>query len=467
MNLYKYFFISKGIKKLKNRFGRQFVTDSSLLESFCTDESGEKGEMPLGVVFPESTKEVSLAAKICYHYKVPYTVRGKGTGKTGGALLSKPGVIICLERMTRIEIDDENMLAVVEAGVITADLYRAAAEKGLFYPVDPASIEMSSIGGNIAENAGGPRAFKYGVTKDFILGLEVVLPNGKIIEMGGKTRKNVTGYNLKDLIIGSEGTLATVTKANIKLLPLPKERFLLWSVYDDFKVAISSIHQVYQSGFSPSIIEFIENRALLAVEKLTSEKIPCSEYAAHLLVEVDGFDNETINREAKILSEILLKNGAKDVFVFPFENKQDEVWEMRRKISEAMKFISFNKASEDIVVPPSNLLGFLSKMKRIEERYGVEIICYGHLGDGNVHVNILNVKDESGEVWNGFKNQVLRMIFEIVKHYKGTLSGEHGIGITKRPYLKMFLDKNTISIHKKIKKIFDPQNLLNPRKIWS
>lgn len=456
----------RALKKLEMVFQDRFMSEDSMIESFKTDESGLAGKLPYAVIFPINTDEVAFIARMCYRHRICYAVRGLGTGKTGGALLKKGGVIISLEKMQKIEIDTTNMLACVEPGVITGQLQKDAAVHGLFYPVDPASLEMSSLGGNIAENAGGPRAFKYGVTRDYVLGLEVVLPDGKVIRLGGKTRKNVTGYNLRDIFIGSEGTLGIITQAYLKLIPLPKVRFLLWAVFDDFQKALKAITRVYTSGLSPSAIEFVEGRAFQAVEKLTGEAIPHAGEAAHLLVELDGHTDGAVQGEAKEISELLEKGGAAHVLAVPYERQQEDIWDLRRKISEATKYISFNKKSEDVVVPPCFLTEFLLEIKEIEQKYGISIICYGHLGDGNVHVNILNVEDETGFVWEKFQEQLTRSLFERTKKFQGALSGEHGIGMTKRPFLKMFLDKQTLALHKKIKKLFDPKKLLNPGKIW-
>jgi glycolate oxidase subunit GlcD len=381
-------------------------------------------------------------------------------------LLTKPGLMISTERMNHMEVDERNLIVRVQPGVITGHLQKEVEDMGLFYPVDPASLEMSSIGGNIAENAGGPRAFKYGVTRDFVLGLEVVLPDGEILELGGKTRKNVSGYSLKDLLIGSEGTLGTITGAYLKLLPLPKEKFLLWAVYEDIFRALEAMTKVYTSGLVPSAIEFVEKAAFQAVEKYTGLSIPYSDQQAHLLIEVDGFDREAVLNEAKAVSEILLKGAAKEVLVVPFENQQREVWNLRRKISEATKYLSYNKKSEDVVVPPDSIKDFLKDLKNVEKHYGVDIICFGHLGDGNVHVNILNTQDESGFIWEKFQDTMVEKVFELAMKYRGTLSGEHGIGITKRKYFRQYHSPTEIQIHRSIKKILDPKGLLNPGKIW-
>ncbi len=294
----------------------------------------------------------------------------------------------------------------------------------------------------------------------------MVLPNGNFMKLGGKTKKNVTGYNLKDLFVGSEGTLGIITKAYMKLIPYPKEKFLLWALFDDFGKGIEAITKVYESGFAPSTIEFVEGDAFKAVEKLINIKIPNSHYPAHLLIEIDGFNFENVKAQAEKLSKIILKNSAQDVLVIPYEHKQHQIWELRRKISEANNFISYNKRSDDVVIPPSHLKDFLNEVKDIENKYGIKIICFGHLGDGNVHINILNINDETGFTWEKFKNDLVRSVFEITKKYNGALSGEHGIGLTKKPYLDMFLDKEQIKIHKKVKKIFDPKNICNPGKIW-
>lgn len=444
----------------------RFVQNKEVLKEYSADEGYLEGKTAEALLFPCSVKEVSAIVELCHKNNLPFFVRGAGTGKSGGMLLTKKGILICLDRMNKIEIDEQNLLAKVEAGVITGDLQKEVEEKGLFYPVDPASLDKSSIGGNIAENAGGPRAFKYGVTGDYVLGLEVVLPNGEIVELGGMTRKNVTGYALKDLLIGSEGTLGIVCSAYLKLLPAPKFRKLIWAGFDDFMKAVVAISKVYQSGITPSTIEFAEKRAFKAVEQVFKiESFPFDlGKEAHLLIELDAFSLEELDRIQKGLLNILQEDSL--CVVFESDQEQERVWNLRRKISEATKELSFHKKSEDVVVPASFLRSFLEKIKAIENLYGVEIICFGHLGDGNIHVNILNTQDESGFIWEKFQDKVVANIFQETFKHKGALSGEHGIGLSKRDYLDIFLSKRQIDINKKIKKIFDPKGLLNPGKIW-
>jgi len=454
------------LKMFKKKYPSNLFLDSDMTVSYMNDESGKNGEQPLGVFFPENSEDVKKMASFCYRYKIPYIVRGKGTGKTGGAVPVKKSLIIVMERMNRIIIDTKNLTAEVEPGAITLDIQKAAAEENLFYPVDPASLDSCSIGGNIAENAGGPRAFKYGVTRDFVLGLDVVLPNGDFIRLGGKTRKDVSGYNLKDIFIGSEGTLGTVTKAYLKLLPLPKEKILVWAVFDDFFEAVEAMSAVYQTSLTPSCIEFIEGRAFQAVEKMLHKPIPDADSQAHLLIEVDGFEKDGVLKQGKALSEVLYRFSPKRISVLPYHRQQEKIWNLRRQISEATKHASFDKKSEDICVPPANLKAFLEAMREIEKVSGVDIICFGHLGDGNVHVNILNIKDETGITWKKFSKKIVYSVFDTAIKLGGTLSGEHGIGLTKKKYFSAFTDPEIIMIHKKLKKLFDPKKLLNPKKIW-
>ena len=458
--------IKKIFKELKAYFGNDFVTDYEIIKSYTEDESSFKTDVrPLGVVYPKTTEDVSIIAKKCYKYKVPYVVRGAGTGKSGGAVPLKPSIIVSLERMTSMQIIKEDMIAYVQPGVIVANLQKEAINHALFYPVDPASLDVSTIGGNIAENSGGPRAFKYGVTRDYVLGIEVVLPDGTITSFGSKTRKNVTGYSIKDIFIGSEGTLGTITGAYIKLIPYPRYRILLWAVFNEMEKAINAMNKIYISGTTPSAIEFIEGRALKSVESLKKEKIQYSEYNMHLLIELDGNTINYVEEEAKTVYS-LIKNESEKVMIAPFSTTQKQVWEIRRIISEATKYISYNKLSEDITIPISKFSSFLKDIKQIEMDNGVDVICYGHIGDGNIHVNILNTKEETNIIWEGAKNKVLDTIFSKVIEYEGVLSGEHGIGITKKKYFLKYEKKINIELHKKIKHIFDPKNLLNPGKIW-
>ncbi|HOJ49863.1 MAG TPA: FAD-binding oxidoreductase [Spirochaetota bacterium] len=458
--------LKKGLNKLKSIFGSRFITDEDILVSYINDESSIKSEVsPIGVIQPLTTEEVSSIAKICYKYDIPYIIRGAGTGKSGGAVPTKRSIIVSLTRMDKLRIIKEDMIAYAQPGVIVFNLQKEAEKYGLFYPVDPASLDISTIGGNIAENSGGPRAFKYGVTRDYILGLDVVLPDGTITRLGGITRKNVTGYSLKDLIISSEGTLATITGAYIKLLPYPKYRILLWAMFQNIEKSLSAINKIYTSGITPSAIEFIENKALKAVEALKKERIPNSDYPMHLLIEVDGTVIEHVEEDARFIYKIIEKD-CEEILIAPFSSIQKNIWEIRRIISEATKHISFNKLSEDITLPPSKLPLFFKDLRQIEIDNGINIICYGHIGDGNIHVNILNTKDETGIIWEGTKDKILKTIFEKAIEYNGVLSGEHGIGLTKKKYFIKYEPKINIELHKKIKKIFDPKNLLNPDKIW-
>jgi glycolate oxidase len=368
--------------------------------------------------------------------------------------------------MNRIlEIDKKNLMVTVEPGVITGDIHRAVEAEGLFYPPDPASLDSCTIGGNIAEGAGGPRAVKYGTTMHYVCGLEAVLPSGTIITCGGKLVKNVTGYNLIQLLIGSEGTLAVVTKIILRLLPLPKVQIDLLAPFDDFQAAADTVSDIIAHRILPTTIEFMERDSILAVERLLEREVPFHDAAAHLLIQLDGNLEEAVNADFESVSDLCLEHGARDVLVAKDRPTRERLWEARRKIIDALKHESPINHMEDVVVPRAEIPPLLKGIKNIAARHAVRIINFGHAGDGNVHVNILK-DDIPDDRWEAFLPSVREEIYRLTLSLGGTLTGEHGIGATRRRYLPLALDEAQIRIMRQIRDVFDPNHILNPGKIF-
>ncbi|RPI87140.1 MAG: FAD-binding protein [Chloroflexi bacterium] len=440
--------------------------EAEQLEPYSRDHVvGLKGN-PEVVVLPQTPQQISAIFHLAQERRIPVTPRGAGYGLSGGAVPACGGIVMSLEKMDRIlEIDKENLMVTVEPGVITGNIHRAVEAEGLFYPPDPASLDSCSIGGNIAENAGGPRAVKYGVTIDYVVGLEAVLPSGEILSFGGKLVKNVTGYNLIQLLVGSEGTLAVVTKIILKLIPLPKYRVDLLVPYNDFGDAAKTVSAIIASQILPTTIEFMEQDSLHAVEKLLDRKLPHREAAAQLLIQLDGSSQAALNEEFELVGDICLQHGARDVLVARDASARDRLWEARRKIIEALNYESPVNHLEDVVVPRAEIPILLAGIKELAVKHMVRIICFGHAGDGNVHVNVL--KDSIPEDhWDELVPFISEEIYRLSLSLGGAITGEHGIGRTRRSFLSLALDPTQIAIMRQIKNIFDPNEILNPGKIF-
>jgi glycolate oxidase len=376
------------------------------------------------------------------------------------------GIVLSLEKMNRIlEIDKDNLMVTVEPGVITGDLHRAVEEVGLFYPPDPASLDSCTIGGNIAEGAGGPRAVKYGVTKDYVCGLEAVLPSGEVFDCGGKLVKNVTGFSLIQLLVGSEGTLAIVTKIILRLLPLPRVQIDLMVPYDDFQAAADTVSDIIAHRLVPTTIEFMERDSILAVERLLQKDVPHHDAEAHLLIQLDGNRQDAVDADMELVGELCLKHHARDVLVAKDQRTRDRLWEARRMIIDALNDESPVNHMEDVVVPRAGLPALLASIKDVARRHSVRIVCFGHAGDGNVHVNVLK-DDISNERWPSLVADVRKEIYTLTLALGGTITAEHGIGATRRQYLAVALDQVQIDLMRGIKNIFDPHHILNPGKIF-
>ena len=451
---------------LKRALGADHVfIDRERLEKYASDETEDLVFWPWAVVTPADTQQVAAVLRLAWAHNIPVTPRGAGTGLSGGALPVKGGIVLSLERMNRIlEIDSANLMAVVEPGVITQVLQETVEKVGLFYPPDPASRGSCMIGGNVAECSGGPRALKYGVTKDWVLGLEAVLADGTVINTGGKLLKNVTGYNITQLLVGSEGTLAVVTKIILKLIPLPPHRSTLVATFDSAETAAVALTKIFEARIIPCAAEFMERDAIQAAAKKRGRHFPGMEAAATLLIEVDGTDRDVVRGDGERVGEVCLANGATDVIVADGPTQQAEMWDMRRAIGEAVKGLSIYK-EEDTVVPRAHLPHLLRALDDIERRHGITAICYGHAGDGNVHVNILKMGMSDAD-WKGKLPGVIRELFTEVVKLGGTISGEHGIGFVQKEWVPLAMSPDEIELMRKIKGVFDPKGILNPGKVF-
>jgi len=442
-------------------------TDRKSLKKCASDKTEDFVFMPKVVLQPKTTQEISKVLKYCNQNKIIITPRGAGTGLSGGALPVFGSVVLDMRRMNNIlNIDIENFQVTTEPGVITEELQNAVQKLSLYYPVDPASKGSCFIGGNVAENAGGARAVKYGVTKDFVLNLEAVLPSGEIIWTGANTLKNSTGYNLTQLLIGSEGTLAVITKIVLKLLPYPKNNLLILTPFYSAEEACRAVNKIFLDGFNPSALEFMEGSAVLASQKFLNDySLEFSEnIQAHLLIEVNGNDMDFLMKEIEGVVSVLEDFQTDEILFAETEKNKESLWKLRRAIGEAVKINSIYK-EEDTVVPRAKLPELLKRVKDLGKEYRFESICYGHAGDGNLHINILK-NQMSDQEWNEKLPQAIRKLFVYTKELGGTISGEHGIGYVQKNYMDIAFSQIELELMREIKKIFDPNNILNPGKIF-
>lgn len=444
-----------------------FGRDDEQVQKAASDETEDLVFYPEAVVKPANEGEIRQILAYCNASNIPVTPRGAGTGLSGGALPVLGGVVLDTSRLNQIfYIDTHNFMVITQPGVITQVLQEAVAEQGLFYPPDPSSRGSCFIGGNVAENAGGPRAVKYGTTKDFVLSLRVVLADGTVINTGAPTLKNATGYNLTQLFVGSEGTLGIVTEITLRLLPHPRHRSLLMAHFKDPEAACATVAEIFKAGYVPSALEFMERDAIeytLAYKPDISLGVP-AETGALLLVEVDGLFADHVQREADGVADVLEKGGAFNILFADDEAGQNNLWRLRRAVGEAVKAHSVYK-EEDTVVPRYELPRLLRGVKEIGRRYGFHSVCYGHAGDGNLHVNILK-GDLSDTFWNNELPEAIGEIFKLCKSLGGTISGEHGIGWVQRRYMSLMFSPEELAIQKSIKQLLDPKGILNPGKIW-
>ena len=461
------------ISKFQAIVGNSFVIlDEEGKNDYAHDKTEDYFFLPDVVIKPGTTEEVSEILKICNQHRIPTTPRGAGTGLSGGALPIKSGVVISMERFNKIlHIDELNLQATVEPGVITEVFQNAVKEKGLFYPPDPASRGSCFLGGNLANNSGGPKAVKYGVTRDYVLNMQVVLPTGEIIWTAANVLKNSTGYNLTQLMCGSEGTLGIITKIVFKLRGYPTKNVLLLVPFVSNQDACNAIAEIFVAGITPSGVEFFERDAALKTidycAKVLNSPVTTAfpeNMDAYLLCELDGNDEEVLMRDAERVMNVVEKFQVGEVLFAESTAQKDELWKIRKNISPAVNWHTLTK-SDDVVVPRANLPKLISGIKEIGKRYGFNTVCFGHLGDGNLHVNILK-ESISEEDWENKIPIGIGEIFKLTVELGGTLSGEHGIGIAKRPYMNIAMSEVNLNLMRGIKKVFDPSGILNPGKIF-
>lgn len=455
------------VQALENIVGKPYVfTGNEVLSDYSHDYTEDLRFLPEVVVKPRTTDEVSAIMRWCHENRVPVTPRGAGTGLSGGALPVHGGVILSMERFNSIlQIDERNLQATVEPGVINQVFQDAVAEKGLFYPPDPASRGSCFLGGNLAECAGGPKAVKYGVTKDYVLNCEVVLPTGDIIWTGANVLKNSTGYNLTQLLIGSEGTLGVITKIVFRLIPLPTESLLMLVPFFSAEKACEAVSAIFRSGVTPSALEFMERDCIEYVMRFVDVKVPLKEgIEAQLFIEVDGNDRDVLFKDCEKISEVMYQFDCDEILFADTAQQKADLWRARRSAGEAVKSHSIYK-EEDTVVPRAELPRLLRGVKEIGKKYGFRSVCYGHAGDGNLHVNIIK-EDMSEENWNTQVPKGIREIFQLCVELGGTISGEHGIGLVQKQYMDIPFNPVQLALMKGIKNLFDPHQILNPGKIF-
>ncbi len=453
------------VAELQSVLGAAYVRTDADARSLYGTDALKRGHPADVVVFPGSTAEVAAIVRICAEHRLPMVPRGGGTGYTGGSVPTRGGVVISLERMNRIlEIDEANLIAVVEPNVITGDLQDAVEKVGLFYPPDPASLRQSVIGGNVAECAGGPRAFKYGTTKQYVLGLEAVLPTGEVVETGGKVVKNVVGYDLTHLLVGSEGTLAITTKIILRLIPKPPVQATLRATFPTVEAAVDAVGGIIRERVVPAAIELIDGTSLEAVAKYLKVRSLAPEgTAAILLVEVDGVPAAVADEAARV-DRALVAAGATEVLHASNDAERQELWRVRRELSLSLKMVAGLKFNHDVVVPKARIPALFALVRRIAAEHRLRIPCFGHAGDGNIHVNIMVDPSDDNEIQRAHVAE--RQLFEGVVAMEGSISGEHGIGFAKAPFLPIELSPEEIALMKRVKAAFDPYGLLNPGKIF-
>jgi glycolate oxidase len=434
--------------------------------AYSHDETEDLHYSPEVVLKPGTSMEIASIVKYCNAHNFPVTPMGARTGLSGGALALFGGVALSTERLNKIiNIDCDNLQATVEPAVITQVFQEAVMEKDLFYPPDPASRGSCFIGGNLSENSGGPKAVKYGVTKDYVLNLEVVLPSGDIIWTGANVLKNATGYNLTQLLVGSEGTLGIITKAVFRLIPLPTRDVMLLVPFKSAMQACEAVAEIFKAGITPSVMEFMEIDALRYVSEFIDSPMEIEDgIEAHLLIEVDGNEEDLLMKEAETILSVVEKFDISEVLFADSQAQKDRLWEMRRKVGEAVKSQSIYK-EEDTVVPRFHLVDLLKGVKEIGNKYGFKSVCYGHAGDGNLHVNILK-GDLNETIWNEELPIWIEEIFELTVGLGGTISGEHGIGLVQKRYMPIAFSSVQLDLMKAIKKVFDPNGIMNPGKIF-
>lgn len=448
----------------KKLIGEENVYDDKAhLLAYCYDATRTRYE-PDAVLFPRHEEDVSAILKYCNEHRIIITPRGAGSGFTGGALPANGGIILAFEKhMNQIlEIDMENMVAVVQPGVINMRLQKAVEEKGLFYPPDPASEEYSTIGGNVSENAGGMRAAKYGITKDFVMALRAVLPSGEVIRAGKRTIKDVAGYNVAGILIASEGTLAVITEITVKLIAKPKMAQTAMGIFPSVEDAMNAVYKTMAAGVTPVAMEFLDNLSIKAVEEKFHKGLP-TDAGAILITDVDGNSQDELTQQLDTIEKAFEQNGCSGFKRAQNEQESKDLWFARRNASQSITIYGSKKMNEDITVPRSKLPALLQEITKIAQKYNVTVPCFGHTGDGNVHTNVMVDGSDPKQLEIG--HQAIEEIFKATVALGGTLSGEHGIGLSKAPFMHLAFSDAEMELFRSIKKAFDPNNILNPNKM--
>ena len=445
------------------------LVDRERIESYSHDETSaeEYGHMPEVVVTPTAARQVADVVKLANRERIPVTPRGAGSGLSGGAIPVYGGILLSVEKLNRVlEVDYDNMVVVAESGVVTNDINALVADKKLFYAGYPMSLETCCLGGNIAENAGGGKAIKYGVTGRYVQGVELVTPEGEIVWLGGKLAKDVSGYDLKQLVIGSEGTLGIVTKAIIKLIGLPTAKADLLVLFEGPKEAIDVVPVIMSHGIIPTSIEFMDKLSVETSCRYLNESLPYQDAGAMLLIEVDGTSAEQVESDMMAVGELCEQHGAIEIYVAEDHNTMERIWSVRRNIAEAFKVDSPVQSLEDIVVPMAAIPDVIPELERISAAYGMRIPCYGHAGDGNLHATLVKDPETPMPEWHANQQNALRDLYAVTRRLGGKISGEHGIGVKRKRYLAENIDPIELGLMQAIKRAWDPNNIMNPGKIF-
>lgn len=454
------------LEQIRAIVGDDSIYDSSEdLEKHAIDESPLEPHLPQVVIKPSSTEQVSKLVKLANEFKIPITPQGSLTGLSGASHPVYGGVALSLEKMNKIvEVDEENLMITVEPGVLISEVHEETEKRGLYYPPDPGQ-ESGSIGGNISTNAGGMRAMKYGVTRDFVNALEVVTPTGEILNLGGKNVKNSTGYSLLDLYIGSEGTLGIVTQATLRLIPKPKHTALIYAPFNSTKDAANAVSEIIEKKILPFGLEYMPQHAVLTAEKYLETELPDNSHPAYLIVAVEANTEEELERELMTAGEVCLEMGAVDAYIADTDRRQEQIWEARKCLFDA--YLAMYVLDEaDICIPRSEIPEYIERAEEIESERGVLLVPVGHAGDGNLHYNIIKLEDTPEEEWPERMEAALSDLIDLALEMGGTISGEHGLGYTKKHYLERQVGAKQVELMKGIKNLFDPNQIMNPGKVF-
>ncbi len=442
------------------------LTETFDIEPYSHDETPGLKSFPEVVVKPAKKEEIVEILRLANEQKIPVTPRGGGTGLSGGAIPVRGGIVLSLERMNKIlDIDTGNSMAVLQAGVINGELQREVEKFGLFYPVNPASLDSCTIGGNVAESSGGANAVRYGTTKDYVSGLEVILAEGKKVRAGGKLVKNVTDFGLIQLLLGSEGTLGIMTEITLRLIPQPEATVVLIIPFNNLEAISEAAVKIFAAKIVPTMLELMDNKTIRVCEQFLDRELPFNTAQGHLLIRLDGRNKKELEESYQVIGEICLDKGALDVLVADNVAEQRKIWEVRQSIHEALVGKANLLADEDVVVPRSQITNLITGVEKISRKYSLPVANFGHLGDGNIHVNFLR-ENLDAELARQALVPALKELFQLAVSLGGKISGEHGIGLFKKPYFSLSVDKNYLQLLRSIKNLFDPHNILNPGKIF-